>query len=55
MAIASAQNDLKTPSKIGTRRTELAQFLKASRSRVSPDDVGLPPGPRRRTPGLRRE
>jgi transcriptional regulator with XRE-family HTH domain len=37
------------------RRAELGRFLKACRSRVSPDDVGLPPGPRRRTPGLRRE
>ncbi|MFE9423391.1 helix-turn-helix transcriptional regulator [Kitasatospora sp. NPDC006697] len=38
-----------------TRRTELAAFLKACRARVSPTDVGLPPGLRRRTPGLRRE
>ncbi|GAA1971292.1 helix-turn-helix transcriptional regulator [Kitasatospora viridis] len=38
-----------------TRRTELAAFLKACRARVSPQDVGLPPGLRRRTPGLRRE
>ncbi|MER5639229.1 helix-turn-helix transcriptional regulator [Kitasatospora sp. NPDC002227] len=37
------------------RRTELAQFLKACRSRVTPEAVGLPPGIRRRTPGLRRE
>ncbi|MEY9944588.1 helix-turn-helix transcriptional regulator [Kitasatospora sp. GAS1066B] len=37
------------------RRTELAAFLKACRARVSPEDVGLPPGLRRRTPGLRRE
>jgi transcriptional regulator with XRE-family HTH domain len=37
------------------RRAELGQFLKARRSRLSPHDVGLPPGPRRRTPGLRRE
>jgi len=37
------------------RRTELAGFLKACRARVRPEDVGLPPGPRRRTPGLRRE
>ncbi|MGV9482804.1 helix-turn-helix transcriptional regulator [Gordonia aichiensis] len=40
------------------RRTELAEFLKAHRSRLQPSDVGLPadmtPG-RRRTPGLRRE
>ncbi|TQF05434.1 helix-turn-helix domain-containing protein [Kitasatospora acidiphila] len=38
-----------------TRRTELAAFLKACRARVTPQDVGLPPGLRRRTPGLRRE
>jgi hypothetical protein len=37
------------------RRTELASFLKACRARVTPQDVGLPPGLRRRTPGLRRE
>ncbi|MFF2957241.1 helix-turn-helix transcriptional regulator [Kitasatospora sp. NPDC057965] len=37
------------------RRTELADFLRARRARVSPEDVGLPPGLRRRTPGLRRE
>ncbi|CAM5352041.1 hypothetical protein HS99_0012060 [Kitasatospora aureofaciens] len=37
------------------RRTELARFLKACRARVTPEDVGLPPGLRRRTPGLRRE
>ena len=37
------------------RRAELAKFLTARRARLSPADVGLPPGPRRRTPGLRRE
>jgi transcriptional regulator with XRE-family HTH domain len=37
------------------RRAELAQFLRARRERLSPEQVGLPPGPRRRTPGLRRE
>lgn len=37
------------------RRTELAAFLRACRSRISPEAVGMPPGPRRRTPGLRRE
>jgi transcriptional regulator with XRE-family HTH domain len=37
------------------RRTELAAFLRARRERVSPEDVGLPPGIRRRTAGLRRE
>ncbi|MEV6986445.1 helix-turn-helix transcriptional regulator [Sphaerisporangium sp. NPDC051017] len=37
------------------RRTELAAFLRSRRERISPADVGLPPGLRRRTPGLRRE
>ena len=36
-------------------RTELADFLRRSRERLHPADVGLPEGPRRRTPGLRRE
>jgi transcriptional regulator with XRE-family HTH domain len=37
------------------RRTELAEFLRNRRARLSPADVGLAPGLRRRTPGLRRE
>ncbi|WP_239076944.1 helix-turn-helix transcriptional regulator [Actinocatenispora rupis] len=37
------------------RRTELSDFLKARRAAVQPADAGLPAGPRRRTPGLRRE
>jgi transcriptional regulator with XRE-family HTH domain len=37
------------------RRAELGEFLKARRARLRPEDVGLPPAPRRRTPGLRRE
>ncbi|HEX4701856.1 MAG TPA: helix-turn-helix transcriptional regulator [Pseudonocardiaceae bacterium] len=37
------------------RRAELGDFLKARRGRLSPADVGLPPGARRRTAGLRRE
>ncbi|MDH2415393.1 helix-turn-helix transcriptional regulator [Nocardioides sp. CER19] len=37
------------------RRTELADFLRTRRERLTPDDVGLPRGGRRRTPGLRRE
>lgn len=36
-------------------RLELAQFLRSRRERISPDQVGLPAGRRRRTPGLRRE
>ena len=37
------------------RRTELAAFLRSRRERISPEDVGLPGGSRRRTAGLRRE
>ncbi len=37
------------------RRHELAAFLRNRRARVLPEDVGLPRGLRRRTPGLRRE
>jgi len=37
------------------RREELAAFLRNRRERVGPADVGLAPGDRRRTPGLRRE
>jgi len=37
------------------KRTELADFLRSRRERISPEAVGLPPAPRRRTPGLRRE
>lgn len=37
------------------RRKELADFLKTRRAQRSPQDVGLPNGTRRRTPGLRRE
>jgi transcriptional regulator with XRE-family HTH domain len=36
-------------------RQELAVFLRSRRERITPADVGLPAGPRRRTPGLRRE
>jgi len=36
-------------------RRQLAAFLRSRRARLRPADVGLPAGPRRRTPGLRRE
>ncbi|WP_026411248.1 helix-turn-helix transcriptional regulator [Actinomadura oligospora] len=36
-------------------RSNLADFLRRSRERLQPQEVGLPAGPRRRTPGLRRE
>jgi transcriptional regulator with XRE-family HTH domain len=37
------------------RRTELSTFLRSRRERIDPTALGLPPGTRRRTPGLRRE
>ncbi len=37
------------------RRNELAAFLRSRRERITPEDVGLPGGLRRRTAGLRRE
>ena len=36
------------------RHYELAEFLRSRRARLSPEQVGLPGGTRRRTPGLRR-
>ncbi len=38
-----------------SRRRELAAFLRSRRERLKPEQVGLPPSRRRRTPGLRRE
>lgn len=35
-------------------RPELADFLRRGRTRLTPSEVGLAPGARRRTPGLRR-
>jgi transcriptional regulator with XRE-family HTH domain len=37
------------------RRAELADFLRKKRASLAPEEVGLPGGGRRRTPGLRRE
>jgi hypothetical protein len=39
----------------GVDKHELGSFLRNRRERLTPEDVGLPSGPRRRTPGLRRE
>jgi len=45
-----------TPAAVaGHRRRELAEFLRTRRARLTPEDIGLAPGVRRRTPGLRRE
>ena len=36
-------------------RSQLGDFLRSRREKLSPQAMGLPPGRRRRTPGLRRE
>ena len=36
------------------RLQALSAFLKGQRAKISPESIGLPPGSRRRTPGLRR-
>ncbi|WP_428699255.1 helix-turn-helix transcriptional regulator [Stappia sp.] len=43
------------PRSLERSRTDLADFLRRRRERLLPADLGLPPGKRRRTPGLRRE
>ncbi len=43
------------PPETEVRRHELAGFLRSRRERITPEQVGLPRGRRRRTPGLRRE
>ena len=40
---------------LAARRREAGDFLRSRRERLTPSDVGLPNGFRRRTPGLRRE
>ena len=42
-------------SDIAARRRQSGEFLRSRRERLTPSDVGLPNGFRRRTPGLRRE
>ena len=46
---------LEAPRRRANRQTELAAFLRSRRERITPEDVGLPGGHRRRTAGLRRE
>ena len=44
-----------TSSDIEARRRQSGAFLRSRRERLTPTEVGLPDGFRRRTPGLRRE
>ncbi|MYW01642.1 MFS transporter [Streptomyces sp. SID3343] len=37
------------------RRAEIREFLRSRRARVTPEEMGMPAGSGRRTPGLRRE
>ncbi|HET9029578.1 MAG TPA: helix-turn-helix transcriptional regulator [Candidatus Aquilonibacter sp.] len=46
---------LLNPDRDAERRAELSDFLRTRRARLTPEDVGLVSGSRRRTPGLRRE
>ncbi|MBX9395245.1 helix-turn-helix transcriptional regulator [Streptomyces sp. TRM72054] len=50
-----AQEPAVRPREAEIRRHELAAFLRSRRERITPEQVGLPRGRRRRTPGLRRE
>lgn len=52
-ATAEAAGAPQTASTV--RRHELAAFLRHRREHITPEQVGLPRGTRRRTPGLRRE
>jgi transcriptional regulator with XRE-family HTH domain len=52
---AAAPRIRETPASGARRRAELADFLRQRRASLKPEDVGLPGGGRRRTPGLRRE
>lgn len=53
--VNGANGTITGDTKNAARRTELAAFLRARRERISPEDVGIPVGTRRRTAGLRRE
>ncbi|MFF3329717.1 helix-turn-helix transcriptional regulator [Streptomyces sp. NPDC002888] len=50
-----AEETIPRRSETAIRRHELATFLRSRRERITPEQVGLPRGRRRRTPGLRRE
>src|SRR6266851_741420 len=54
-AVAGAATADRAAAGSHSRRAELAAFLRSRRERITPVEAGLPPGLRRRTPGLRRE
>jgi transcriptional regulator with XRE-family HTH domain len=49
------RRELQAARRRAAKNTELAAFLRSRRERITPEDVGLPGGLRRRTAGLRRE
>ncbi|MFK4103961.1 helix-turn-helix transcriptional regulator [Streptomyces sp. NPDC019531] len=55
MAQETAVPATASTSASAVRRHELAAFLRHRREHIAPEQVGLPRGRRRRTPGLRRE
>ncbi|MGC9538441.1 helix-turn-helix transcriptional regulator [Streptomyces sp. UG1] len=55
MAQDTAAQAPRSTSASAIRRHELAAFLRHRREHLTPEQVGLPRGRRRRTPGLRRE
>jgi hypothetical protein len=55
MAQETAAHPPEASGDADVRRHELAAFLRSRRERIAPEQVGLPRGRRRRTPGLRRE
>ncbi|MFC1411040.1 helix-turn-helix transcriptional regulator [Streptacidiphilus sp. N1-12] len=52
---SGAGGDRAGGDRAGASRAELGGFLRSRRARIQPAEVGLPPGRRRQTPGLRRE
>jgi len=52
---STRESDVVRSNNERVRARELADFLRSRRERLTPAAAGLRPGPRRRTPGLRRE
>ncbi|MFF0432250.1 helix-turn-helix transcriptional regulator [Streptomyces sp. NPDC004327] len=55
LMVAETETGIQNRTEPDIRRHELAAFLRSRRERITPEQVGLPRGRRRRTPGLRRE
>jgi transcriptional regulator with XRE-family HTH domain len=55
MTTMTWESDVTPTQEPDMRRHELAGFLRSRRERITPEQVGLERGRRRRTPGLRRE